>query len=174
MQRILTIPNLISLARIPLAIAFLASDHRLTRLALIAAAALTDFLDGWLARRGRRTSFGAVLDPVTDKTFLVTAIMSLAVNGPISVLEMLVLLSRDIAVAIGLAIVLWRRAPMKLSARMPGKVATVAQLAGLLALVITPAARIPVVLLVGLASAVAIWDYGRTAVRALRAPETAH
>lgn len=174
MARILTLPNIISIARIPLAVGFLLFEQRLARLFIIAAAALTDFLDGYLARRGRRSRVGAVLDPVTDKTFVVTAIVSLAVNGPLNALELLVMLSRDIAVAIGLAIVLIRRAPMKLSARMPGKVATVVQLAALVALVLTPAARVPTILVVAMVSAVAIWDYGREAVRALRLPERAH
>ena len=170
----ITLPNLISLARIPLAIAFLLEDARDVRLALIAAAALTDFLDGWLARRGRRSSLGAVLDPVTDKVFVVTAIMSLAVNGPLSIAEMLIMLARDIAVGIGLAVVLIERAPMTLSARLPGKVATVLQLAGLVALVLTPASRRPVILVVAAANAWAIWDYGLAAVRALRQPAKGH
>lgn len=172
--RLLAVPNLLSLVRLPLAAAFLLSAERDVRLALIAAAAATDFLDGYLARRGRGTRVGAVLDPITDKTFVVTAIVSLALNGPLNLPELLVMLSRDIAVGIGLAIVLARRAPMRLAARMPGKVATVVQLAGLLALVIAPAWKLPVVLAVGAASAVAIWDYGREAVRALRAPQHAH
>jgi phosphatidylglycerophosphate synthase len=166
----LTLPNLISLARIPLAIAFLLSDGVAVRLALIAAAGLTDFLDGWLARRGRGSSLGAILDPITDKTFLVTALISLAVNGPLNLPELAVLLARDIAVALGFVVVLLRRAPVKLSARMPGKVVTVLQLAALFALVLLPTARLAVVAIVGIASAIAIYDYGRVAVRGLRSP----
>jgi CDP-diacylglycerol--glycerol-3-phosphate 3-phosphatidyltransferase len=173
-HRLLAPPNLVSLARLPLAAAFLLTAHRDVRLALIAGAAATDFLDGWLARRGHTTRLGAVLDPVTDKAFVVTAILSLAINGPLTTPELLVMLSRDIAVGIGLAIVLLRHARMQLSARMPGKVATVAQLAGLVALVAAPAWKLPIIALVGVASAIAIADYGREAIRALRTPRRAH
>lgn len=173
-QRLLTLPNLVSLARVPLAVAFVLSDDRVARLALIAAAAATDFLDGFLARRGRGTRLGAILDPVTDKTFWITAIIGLAVQGPLTLLELLVMLSRDIAVALGVAVVLLRRARMAFKARMSGKVTTVVQLAGLIALVAAPAWKAPVVIVVGVVSAVAIWDYGREAVRALRAPQHAH
>lgn len=174
MARLLTLPNLVSLSRLPLAAAFLLTDQRLTRLALIAAAGATDFLDGWLARRGRGTRLGAILDPVTDKTFWIVAMIALAVQGPLDLVELLVMLSRDIAVAIGVVIILLRRAPMEYRARMPGKVATVVQLAGLVALVVFPAFKLPVIIIVGIVSAIAIWDYGRVGVRALRASPAAH
>jgi len=171
---LLTLPNLVSAARVPLALAFLAFDQRALRLALIGAAGVTDFVDGWLARRGRGTRMGAVLDPITDKMFLVTALISLAVNGPLSLAELLILLARDLAVAVGFAIVVLRRAPMRLSARMPGKVVTVLQLAALVALVLLPEQKLPVIAVVGAASAVAILDYGRLAILALRPPRAAH
>ncbi|NJD09644.1 MAG: CDP-alcohol phosphatidyltransferase family protein [Gemmatimonadetes bacterium] len=173
-RRLLTLPNLISAARVPMAIAFLAIDHRITRLVLIVAAGLTDFADGWLARRGRGSRFGAVLDPVTDKAFLVTALISLAVSGAISMPELLVLLARDGAVAFGFAVVVLLHAPMHLSARLPGKTVTVLQLAALVVLVLFPAWHVPVVTVVGAASAVAICDYGRLAVIALRTLRIAH
>jgi len=170
----LTLPNAISTARIPLALAFLLFEQRGVRLAVIAVAGITDFFDGWLARRGRGSSFGAVLDPITDKTFLVTALMSLTVKGPLSLLQLLALLARDIAVGFGFAVVLLRHAPMRFSARMPGKVVTVLQLGALFGLVIIPAWKVPIVAVVGVASAVAILDYGRLAVLALRAPPAPH
>lgn len=166
------LPNLISLLRIPLAMGFLLLRDPLMRIGIIAAAAASDFLDGWLARRRGRSRLGAILDPVTDKTFLVSALVSLAVNGPLRIAELLVLLARDIAVAFGFAVVIVRRAPMKLSARMPGKVVTVLQLLALVLLTLWPGLRVPVVIGVGIASAVAIGDYGVGAVRALRARAT--
>ena len=170
----LTLPNLVSGVRVPLAIAFLLWNQRPARLLLIAAAGLTDFVDGWLARRGRGSSFGAVLDPITDKTFLVTALISLAVNGPLNLAELLVLLARDLAVALGFTIVVLSRAPMRLKARFPGKVVTVFQLGALVALVLVPRWKLPVVAIAGVVSAWAIIDYGRLAVLALRAPRPAH
>lgn len=173
-RRIATLPNLVSAARVPMAIAFLALEGRIARLVLIAAAGLTDFVDGWLARRGRGSRFGAVLDPVTDKAFLVTALISLAVTGPLSLPELLVLLARDVAVAFGFAVVVLLHAPMHLSARLPGKTVTVLQLAALVTLVMMPAWKVPVLAVVGAASAVAILDYGRLAIIALRTLRIAH
>ena len=170
-HRLLNLPNLLSLARAPLAILFLLYRDTTVRLVLIALAGASDYLDGFLARRRGRTRLGAIIDPITDKLFLVTALISLAVNGPLRLLELLVLLARDIAVALGFAVVALRRAPMKLSARMPGKVVTVLQLLALLVITARPAWRLPVVTAVGLASALAIADYGGGAVRALRSRE---
>lgn len=167
--RVLNLPNLLSLLRIPLAIAFLLYRDTAVRLVLIALAAASDYLDGYLARRRGRTRVGAILDPVTDKTFLVTALISLAVNGPLRLLELLVLLARDIAVAFGFAVVVIRRAPMALGARRSGKVVTVLQLLALVVITALPAWRAPVVIAAGLASAWAIFDYGSGAIRALRA-----
>ena len=62
---VFTLPNLISSSRVALAIGFVASEAVPTRLALIGIASLTDFLDGWVARRTKVASrFGALLDPV--------------------------------------------------------------------------------------------------------------
>lgn len=168
MPGIFALPNLISLSRIPLAVAFVFFPARDARLAIIAAAAGTDFLDGWLARRGHGSRLGAVLDPVTDKAFVVTSLIALAVSGPLRPLELLVLLARDIAVVFGLVVVLLRRAHMRLSARLPGKLATVVQLAALVLLVLSPDWKPLVLVLVGVTSAAAIYDYGREAIRALR------
>jgi CDP-diacylglycerol--glycerol-3-phosphate 3-phosphatidyltransferase/cardiolipin synthase len=169
----LNLANLFSLLRVPLALLFLLYRDAGVRLFLIALAGISDFLDGWVARRRGGTRLGALLDPITDKVFLVTALISLAVNGPLRLVELLVLLARDIAVAFGLAVVLLRRAPVRMAARMPGKVVTVLQLLALVVLTAFPAWRVPVVLVVGMASAIAIADYGNLAMRGLRAREPA-
>lgn len=54
------------------------------------AAALTDFMDGWLARRLRTTSaFGAWLDPVADKALVGAALLVLVLKGPLTGLHLL-------------------------------------------------------------------------------------
>ena len=98
---LLTVPNLLSLARFPLALAFLLVDGASARLALVVAASLTDFLDGWLARRGQTTQLGALLDPVADKTFVLVAISAFLFEGALSVCDYFVLISRDLATAAG-------------------------------------------------------------------------
>src|SRR5689334_7815897 len=91
----LTTANALSFSRVPLAIAFLLSHSNPAQIAILAAAALSDFLDGWVARRQKQTSrIGALVDPITDKIFLVTALISLAAHGAVSTRGLAVLLAR--------------------------------------------------------------------------------
>ncbi len=67
------LPTIISLTRIPLALAFLTTSLEI-RLAAIFLAALSDFFDGWIARRfGLESRVGAIMDPLTDKLFILFA-----------------------------------------------------------------------------------------------------
>jgi len=63
-------------------------------------AALTDWLDGWLARRWNQTSsFGAFLDPVADKLMVSAALLVLLNLGRVDVLIALVIIGREIAIS---------------------------------------------------------------------------
>lgn len=63
-------------------------------------AALTDWLDGWLARRWKQTSsFGAFLDPVADKLMVTAALLILLQLSRISALIALVIVGREIAIS---------------------------------------------------------------------------
>ncbi|MFO0569696.1 MAG: CDP-alcohol phosphatidyltransferase family protein [Polyangiaceae bacterium] len=75
-------PSLLSLARVPLAVAFLfALERPLIEAGILAAAGLTDVLDGWVARRNQQvTATGAVVDPITDKLFVLTVVLALVVT----------------------------------------------------------------------------------------------
>lgn len=73
----LTIPNLLTLVRLLLIPVFLvASLHAMYTLAFIifVSAAVTDILDGWIARRfNQKSRLGAIFDPLADKGLLVCA-----------------------------------------------------------------------------------------------------
>lgn len=171
MPGVFAIPNLLSLARLPLAVVFLLVPDTIVRIAVIAGAGITDYLDGWWARtRGPRTPAGAILDPITDKAFIVTALVAFAVDGTISLAGLLVFLSRDICVGIGLLLVLLLRSPMRLEARYPGKVLTTLQFIAIIVLTLLPGLAVPVVIITAVVSVWAIADYGAAAVTALRAP----
>ena len=79
----LNLPNVLTIARIALvpvfALAYLGTEnYHWIAAALFAAAAFTDWLDGYLARRlDQTTLFGAFLDPVADKLIVVTALVLL-------------------------------------------------------------------------------------------------
>ena len=133
---LLLVPGLISLARLPLAVAFVvAIDRPVIELAVLGVAELTDIVDGWWARHFHRvTATGAVIDPVTDKLFVVSVVLSLVATERLTAVEVTLLATREIG---ELPLVLWwvlsrrrRRAraeqPM---ANLPGKLATVLQFA---------------------------------------------
>ena len=69
---------------------------------LFAAAAITDTLDGYLARRlGQTTSLGAFLDPVADKLIVTVALVLIVSRDPrlVIVLAAVVIIGREIAVS---------------------------------------------------------------------------
>jgi cardiolipin synthase (CMP-forming) len=92
-------PTLLSLARIPLGLAFVATGKRpAVAMGLVAASGLTDVLDGWSARRlGLVSATGAVLDPLTDKWFVACVIGALVARGKLPPLGVLALMTRELA-----------------------------------------------------------------------------
>jgi CDP-diacylglycerol--glycerol-3-phosphate 3-phosphatidyltransferase len=159
---LLTLPNAITLARLPLAVLFLFADSTAERLVILGVAAISDFIDGWVARRsGRTTRSGALLDPIADKTFVLAALTAFVQTGELSTASYFIILFRDFATAIGF-VVAWRLPgldPGDFKARMPGKIVTVLQLSAILALSAAPAAMRWLVPLIAIASVVSIVDY---------------
>ncbi|WBF65715.1 MAG: CDP-diacylglycerol--glycerol-3-phosphate 3-phosphatidyltransferase [Candidatus Kinetoplastibacterium crithidii] len=69
-------------------------------LILFILAALTDWLDGWLARRlNQTTSFGAFLDPVADKLMVCSSLIILLKLGRVDILITLIIIGREITVS---------------------------------------------------------------------------
>ena len=159
---LLNLPNVISLSRFALAAAFVAMPGTRARVALIVVASLSDFLDGWLARRsGAASRWGALIDPVADRMFVFTAICVYLFEGLISTGQYFTFIARDLATAIGFLVaraVSWLR-PVKFQARMSGKVVTALQLLALLAVPLAPRLVGPVIVAIGVTSAIAIADY---------------
>jgi cardiolipin synthase (CMP-forming) len=157
-----TLPNVVSLSRVGLAAAFIATPETDARAALVAVASFTDFLDGWLARKRNAVSrWGALIDPIADRAFVLSAVVALVSGGRLSLVQCLVLLSRDVMTAIGFIvarIVRWLR-PVAFRARPLGKGVTVLQLASLLAAILRPAVVPPLVAAVGVTSVAATVDY---------------
>lgn len=81
-----TLPNLLTLLRVPLAVLiWVAPGNPAWLLGLMVAAAASDLLDGWFARRAgsAREGVGAWLDPVCDKLFVVSVLVAVWVAyGP--------------------------------------------------------------------------------------------
>lgn len=93
-----TVPGCLSLSRIAFAVAFPFSlEAPRVALALVAAAALSDFLDGWYARRfGMTSPTGALLDPITDKCFAISVLVSLVAAGKLTIGHALLLNLREL------------------------------------------------------------------------------
>jgi CDP-diacylglycerol--glycerol-3-phosphate 3-phosphatidyltransferase len=103
-----TIPTLLTLTRIA-AIPFIAGlfylpiDKELRNLLatlMFVVFALTDWLDGYLARKLNQTSaFGAFLDPVADKFLVCASLLVLVHLGRVDVLVSLIIIGREIAIS---------------------------------------------------------------------------
>lgn len=159
---LLTLPNTVSLSRLVLAAAFIVADGAWQRVLLIAAAGATDFLDGWIARRQRIESrTGALIDPVADRAFVLTAISVYLFESLISTTEYFVILARDFATALGFLVAkaVPRLRPAVFEARLLGKTVTVLQLSFLVIVLLFPAMSDGLVLAIGVLSAASIVDY---------------
>lgn len=78
--KVLTIPNLVSFARllgIPLILYFgLVTENDVAAFAVFVIASVTDWLDGWLARKlNQYSDLGAQLDPIADRLYIFTALV---------------------------------------------------------------------------------------------------
>jgi cardiolipin synthase len=126
-DRILTIPNLLSLVRLGLVPVFLAlvitSWDKLALLVLIIAS-LTDLLDGWIARRFNQMSrLGAVLDPAADRLYIVAALIGLAWRDVVPWWFFAVVIARDLMLIV-VGVVLANHGYGPLPVHHMGKVAT--------------------------------------------------
>jgi cardiolipin synthase len=126
-NRVLTVPNLISFARIlliPVFVLLLLNDGtERAGLLLLGFVVSTDWVDGQVARRtGQVSELGKVLDPVADRLAIAAALITLVVIGAFPLWAALLILVRDAAILIA-GIALLRRG-IRIDVRVIGKVAT--------------------------------------------------
>lgn len=140
----------------------MASDGAPTRLALIGVASLTDFLDGWLARRAKVTSrLGALLDPVADRFFVLSVVATFLMSGQLAVWQAVAILFRDVMSVIGFFVarnVSWLRT-IPFMARPLGKLVTAMQLLAFLSVLVLPAWVNALVIAIAVAGVLATVDY---------------
>ena len=157
-----SIPNLLSLSRLVLAAAFVVRPDPGFRVTVILVAAFTDWLDGFLARRAKRTTrWGALLDPITDRIFVFTAVCVYLFERQRTWVEYFVLIFRDIMTAIGFIVarnVSWLR-PITFRARLAGKAVTALQLLVLVAVLIRPEWVRVLIPVIGVLAVIAVVDY---------------
>ena len=139
----INLPNVLTLLRIllvPVLVVALTveTEHGDTIAAgVFALAALTDGLDGYLARsRESITTFGKVMDPVADKLLIAAALISLVSLERLEAWVAMVIIAREFAVS-GLRIAAGGQGVVIPASRL-GKLKTIVQVAGVLALIAAP------------------------------------
>ena len=156
------LPNTVSLSRVVLALAFVLVSESWDRIALIAVAGFTDFIDGWLARHEKSESTaGALLDPLADRIFVFVAITTYLVEGLLTTGQYFIFLTRDLATAAGFIVakIIPTLRPAVFRARMLGKIVTVVQLITLVTIIVMPETTSFLILTIGLISLASIVDY---------------
>jgi CDP-diacylglycerol--glycerol-3-phosphate 3-phosphatidyltransferase len=157
----LNLPNALTLLRILLVpvvvVALLAETPNGDTIAagVFALAALTDGLDGYIARsRGAITTFGKLIDPLADKLLVTAALVTLVSLQRLEAWVAMVIIAREFAVT-GLRGVAAERG-IVIQASWLGKLKTILQIAAVIALIATDPAPLAVDLLVYLAVAVTV------------------
>ena len=156
------LPNLLSLLRAALAPAVawtILRGHERLALAVLLLAAITDFLDGWAARKLRvESALGAYLDPIADKLLLVTVYFSEGLAGYLPPWLVALVFGRDLMI---LAFAAWALCFTRLRSFPPsiwGKISTAAQIATGLAVLADPSARLDRGLVLATAAVPTAWS----------------
>ena len=128
----MSIPNLITLGRIllvPIVVWAIASGRMQLAFLLFLAAAISDGVDGFLAKRfGMKTELGAYLDPLADKILIVSIYVTLGITGVIPLWVVILVVSRDFMI-VGAIILSWLvNMPVQIKPHAVSKLNTAAQI----------------------------------------------
>ena len=129
-HRILTVPNLISVARLACVPLFLwlllGREARVEAGLLLALLGATDWIDGWIARHfDQGSEVGKVLDPTADRILLVFAGVALLVDGSLPLWVGIVVLAREAVISVAV-VVLAAVGARRMDVQWAGKAGTLA------------------------------------------------
>jgi len=137
--RILTPSNQITLLRlvfVPVFAILVLDGHYRAALAVLTVAALSDVLDGTLARLLKQESpLGVALDPIADKILMTTGYITLAFRGALPWWLTIIVLSRDVAIIMAALVISLVAGYRPFHPSLLGKASTVAQVATIFAAV---------------------------------------
>jgi cardiolipin synthase len=164
--RMLAIPMLVAVYLLPFDGLSMATRNLLGT-TLFVLAAVTDAVDGWLARRwGQESAFGAFLDPVADKLLVCAALVLLLELNRVGTLVAVIIIGREITIS---ALREWMAAAgarASVAVHWLGKLKTISQLVAIPMLLyhdtlfgVLPLAQIGAWLIV-LAAALTLWSMG--------------
>lgn len=129
--RIIAVPLLIAAAYVP------GEIGGVTAAVIFSLAAITDLLDGYLARRlGRVTTLGKFLDPVADKLVVTSALVLLVMLDRAPAWLVILIISREIMVTGLRAAAAASQQRIVISAGMWGKIKTVCQIVAVIGLLV--------------------------------------
>lgn len=131
------LPTVLTLSRIVVIPFFVLSvyQHPILGALIFSIASLTDFLDGYLARRsGQITKFGIIMDPLADKFLVISALIVLVDMTRLSAFIAILLIVREFLVT-GLRVVALSK-DIVIPAEMGGKLKTTAQITSILCLIL--------------------------------------
>src|SRR5690606_22744222 len=142
---------------------------------LFAIASITDWLDGFLARKlGQTSAFGAFLDPVADKLLVVMALVLLTANypSPWFVVPVAIIIAREVFVSALREWMASRQLRDLVAVGYIGKVKTTVQMIAIIVLLVrTPEWPLPLLqigyVLIYLSAALSLWSMGQYLSKAL-------
>ena len=134
-DRIVTVPNILSLIRIlTIPVFVLLLLHHGTELAgllVLGAVVSTDWIDGYVARHtGQVSNLGKLLDPIADRLALIAALLAMVARHAFPLWAALLVIGRDLAILVA-GLVLLVRYRLRLDVRWIGKTATFALMVGI-------------------------------------------
>ena len=144
---IISLPNVITVIRIlltPIFVIFLQSGWYLYALLVFVVAAVSDGLDGFLARYfDQRTELGAYLDPLADKLLLITAFIGMAVLQFIPAWLAIIVISRDVLILMGIGVFTITQTRFEINPSIWSKMTTFTQLFTICLVLLTLIVSIP-------------------------------
>ena len=131
LSQVLTVPNQLTLLRmvvLPFVLISMIYGQHTASLWLFVAAALTDVIDGVVARRfNQKTRLGQYLDPIADKLLLSSCFVAQSVNGAIPWWLTILVLLRDVIIIATVLVVVLTTSVRNFPPSLLGKTNTVVQ-----------------------------------------------
>lgn len=189
----MTLPNQITIARILLIPVFVVlaiyygktvtAGHpdeylRFATIAVFLAAALSDGIDGWLARRYHlKSRLGAILDPIADKGLMLTAIITLSVTKwpyELPVWYPVIVIARDIMIVTGCGLLRILNDHLEVRPSLLGKASTFLQMLTVAVVMLQWQYCEPVVWISGIVTLASGFAYMAEGIRLLQAGGHTH
>ncbi len=132
MDRLLNIPNIITLMRVilvPVVFWLLITGETEIAFVVFIVAGISDAVDGYLAKTfGWQTELGAYLDPLADKLLIVSIFLALGVDGKLPLWLVVAVVSRDILIVVAVLLSWLLGRPVRIKPLIVSKANTVAQI----------------------------------------------